>query len=266
MSKIVEAYYNSSVDVEWTRLDRHPFEFELTKRHIDQFLGPQSRILDIGGGPGRYAFHYAKMGHSVSLVDLSSGNIAFARERQTALGITLETVEVGNAMNLSKFPTESFDFVICLGPLYHLVAEADRSAVVAEYFRVLKPEGFAIFGFVTHMAQTLSVLRRCPGNIALWENALVTGIETGVNDTAFDTGFTEAYFTRPDQIRGLVEPVGFEIRKIAGAEGIGCQSEERLLELDKQTLERWLEFSFRYSDDPTTLGANQHVICVGQKS
>jgi len=75
MSKVVASYYNKSTETEWTRLDRHVLEFEITKRHIDQFLSPRDYILDVGGGPGKYSFHYASKGHKVTLFDLSPRNI-----------------------------------------------------------------------------------------------------------------------------------------------------------------------------------------------
>lgn len=258
MSQVVERYYNTSVEAEWTRLDRHPFEFELTKRHIDQFLRPSDRILDVGGGPGKYSFHYAARGHRVTLFDLSPANLAFARAQQTELGVGLEQILQGNAVSLAPLPDAGFDFVLCMGPLYHLVDPAARSEVLDECRR-------ALFSFVTPMAQTISLIKRNPDQLDRWEPALRHGIETGLNDTAFDTGFTEAFFTRPEAVRPFVESGGLRVLKVAGAEGIACQSEEALLNLGAEDRARWVEFLFRYSEDPSTLGANQHLVCVAEK-
>ena len=43
---------------------------------MDKYIRPGDRILDIGGGPGRYAIRFAQRGCAVTLVDLSPGNIA----------------------------------------------------------------------------------------------------------------------------------------------------------------------------------------------
>jgi hypothetical protein len=56
---IIQEYYNNGVNTEWTRMDRHPLEFEITKRNLDEFIPSKSKIADIGGGPGRYSFYLA---------------------------------------------------------------------------------------------------------------------------------------------------------------------------------------------------------------
>jgi S-adenosylmethionine-dependent methyltransferase len=46
-----------------------------------KYVKPKSRILDIGGGPGRYAMWLAKHGHRVVLADLSPELLAIARTK-----------------------------------------------------------------------------------------------------------------------------------------------------------------------------------------
>jgi len=45
MSKVIEEYYNKQVENEWGRLDRHPLEFEITKKHINEIIGKNKIIL-----------------------------------------------------------------------------------------------------------------------------------------------------------------------------------------------------------------------------
>lgn len=63
------------------RLETHPFEFIFTTYMMDKYIRNGDRILDIGGGPGRYSIYYAKKNCDVTLVDLSPGNIALAKEK-----------------------------------------------------------------------------------------------------------------------------------------------------------------------------------------
>ena len=77
MENKIQQYYDKSVETEWTRMDKHPLEFEITKKHIEQFLKPSSKIIDIGGGPGKYAFYFSSRGHNVTLLDLAPNNILF---------------------------------------------------------------------------------------------------------------------------------------------------------------------------------------------
>ena len=52
---IVKEYYNQNPQIEWNRLEGGKPEFEITMRHLKETLKPNSKILDVGGGPGRYA-------------------------------------------------------------------------------------------------------------------------------------------------------------------------------------------------------------------
>ena len=79
--KLVQNYYDADVEKEWERLEKHPFEFALTCRFLDRYLHPGDRVLDIGGGPGRYSLYLAKRGCQVTLLDLSAENVEFARRK-----------------------------------------------------------------------------------------------------------------------------------------------------------------------------------------
>ena len=60
-------YYDSNAGHEWERLARHRVEFALTQATVSEY-GPSAPadILDVGGGPGRYAIWLADQGHRVS--------------------------------------------------------------------------------------------------------------------------------------------------------------------------------------------------------
>jgi S-adenosylmethionine-dependent methyltransferase len=265
MSDIVREYYDRDVSIEWSRMERHPLEFEITKRHIDSVLKPGSDILDLGGGPGRYSFHYAALGHRVSLVDLSPANIAFARAKQDEAGVALRECRVGDARALSFYPDESFDLVLCMGPLNHLVSEVDRRRAMDECARLARPGGHIVYAFVTKTAQTISLIKRAPEKIAAWEKALRLGRELGLNDTAFDTGFTEAFFVDPLEVEPMIESEGFEVIRVAGAEGLAAQSEEKLKALSPETFRSWVDLSYETSTDRSLLGASQHLLGIIRK-
>lgn len=265
MNKIVEHYYNSTVEAERSRLDRHFLEFEISKLHINEILWHKDRILDIGWWPGKYAFHYASLGHQITLVDLSPENIAFAKKKQNELWIFLDDIKVWNALSLKEFADESFDVLFCMGPLYHLTHEADRNAVINECKRIVKKGWHIVFGFITIMAQMISVLKKHPEKIIEWENALIKGIEDWINDVVFDTWFTEAHFIDPLEIEWYISQHGLSVVKVAGAEWLACQSEYILKELPEEQLKKWIELTYKYSHYKSTLWANQHVLCIAKK-
>ena len=82
----VKEYYDQNAQMEWERLEQHPFEFIFTTYMLEKYIKPGDRVLDIGGGPGRYSIHFARRGCAVTLADLSEGNIDLAKERRRKRG------------------------------------------------------------------------------------------------------------------------------------------------------------------------------------
>jgi S-adenosylmethionine-dependent methyltransferase len=264
MNDAIKAFYDRSTQAEWTRMERHPLEFEITRRHIDSVLAPASDILDLGGGPGRYAFHYAAAGHRVSLVDLSPGNVEFARAREAETGVALRERRIGDARHLPFLEDESFDLVLCMGPLYHL-DEAGRSAAMGECARLVRPGGTIVYAFITTTAMALSLLQKDPGALEAWEPSIGLCEERGTNDPDFDKGFTEAFFVDPLEVAGMIAREGFELDRVAAAEGLAAQSEDKLRALGEGALARWIDYSYRHSRDASLLGASQHVLGIIRK-
>jgi hypothetical protein len=119
------------------------------------------------------------------------------------------------------------------------------------------------------MAQCLCILKEFPSEAAAWEKTLRYGLETGRNDAAFDTGFTEAFFVDPLEIRPMLERSGLEVVKVAGAEGFGCLREDSLKGLrdrDAEAYRVWLDLAYETSTDPSILGANEHIVAIARKS
>jgi ubiquinone/menaquinone biosynthesis C-methylase UbiE len=70
----VRGYYAQFGEREWDRLADPAdgaIEFAINSRAIARHLPAGARVLDIGGGPGRYAIWLAERGHHVVLADLS---------------------------------------------------------------------------------------------------------------------------------------------------------------------------------------------------
>ncbi len=104
----IEQYYDDSPQREWERLERHRTEFAVTSYILtDTLLAPPASVLDVGGGPGRYALMLAERGYAVTLLDLSQRNLDFARYKAEAMGQTLSDYRHANATDLSAFPAAS---------------------------------------------------------------------------------------------------------------------------------------------------------------
>ena len=97
-TEAIREYYNANPQKEWDRLQkRFPYEKYITTRMMDRYIRTGDTILDIGGGPGHYSVHYAKQGHSVTLLDLSDENVRFAKQKARQYGTRITALQ-GDAL------------------------------------------------------------------------------------------------------------------------------------------------------------------------
>ena len=134
-------------------------EFARMKELIGRFLAPPPRVvLDVGGGPGRYACWLAAAGYEVHLVDPVPRHVEQARAASAAQPEhPLANAAVGDARSLPH-EAGSADAVLLMGPLYHLPVREQRLAALREAHRVLKPRD-ARMSDPARRAQLLDLIR-----------------------------------------------------------------------------------------------------------
>ena len=261
----IEHYYDENTQREWERLERHRMEFAVTLRALYDYLpAPPATVLDIGGGPGRYAIELTRQGYTVTLLDLAAANLAFARERAGEVGVTLDSTLQGDATALPPLPYEPYDAVLLLGPLYHLRTEAARQAAVAEAWRVLRPGGVLAAAFICRFAPLRYAAQMQPAWSVERADELEEIITNGLNWPG--TGyFIDAYFAHPTEVCPLMEAGGFEALNLIGCEGVVARIEEGVNGLSGPAWAAWVELCYRLGQDPSLHGAAEHLLYIGKK-
>ena len=260
--KIVREYYNQGVEVEWNRIDGRP-EFLLTCRMLDRYIKSGDKVLDIGGGPGRYSFYLAEKGCDVTLFDLSEENIKFAKNRSADLGLTIEAV-CGDAREVDKHINEQYDHVLLMGPLYHLLEESDRIMAVNAALKLLKPDGMLFAVFISMNGGLVFMLREAPEQFAEphEERFLIPLIE-GKNFGG--TAFTEAFFINQHNVLPFMEQFDLEKLHLFGQEGILAPNEENFMQQTPEVKEALLSISEKLYEKPEYLSWAEHLVYVGRK-
>jgi len=259
----IEQYYNCDCD-EWSRLERHPIEFEMTKKVLNEFIDDNSKVLDVGGGSGRYSIYLAQKGHRVTLFDLSETLVKQASENAAKAGVTIQDFIKGNVLELDSLLSDQYyDVVLCMGPMYHLLEEAERVAPLRQCINKLKSGGIIIIAFISSYAPLVDCLKGFPEKIIESKDRFLQYLMDGKNDKQF--GFTDAYFINPENIEALTSSVGLKTIRIMATEGLGAMVEPSLMQLAEDDFKEWIDFFYKIASNKVIWGSCEHLLYVGRK-
>lgn len=278
-----KTYYDKMGEKEWTRLVKDPYhrlEFEITMHFLRKYLPETGRILDAGGGPGRYAIELAKMGCQVVLQDISPVQLDIARQKMEEEGEEVRNrvaeIAEGNVTDLSRFDDESFESVLCLGTLSHLIEENDRRRAAGELARVLKSGAPMFVCGIGRYAALRTVLQDLPGELTEpgHQRMFTEGVHIGHKtlpadgkDFKREASFPDAKFFLADEIPKLFKEFGIKKLELASCEGLSVHLREATNTLyeDKEKWEKWFRILLETCTDPSIVGMGEHILFVGRK-
>jgi len=265
----VKNYYTATVRKEWNRLVRSPYfklEFDTTLHFLEKYLPQKGRILDAGGGPGRYTVELAKRGYRMTLLDFTPANLEFARRRIRSSGLQdrVEAVIEGSITDLSRFENNSFDAVICTGgPLSHVLDSRQRNRAVGELIRVAKRRAPVFVSVMSRLSVQVIELILFPHEIE--EPFFTTARDSG--DYPGMSGFTACHFFLPEELERAFSGKGVRILEMAGLEGISSRQYRAVnaLARNKKRWRVWLQTHYQTCTHPAVVGMSEHMLIVCKK-
>jgi SAM-dependent methyltransferase len=150
-------------------------------------VGTNSCVLDVACGSGGPAVELARVtGATVVGVDVNRHAVETANELAHAAGLAdTARFEGADAAQMLPFEDMSFDAVVCIDAINHL---PDRRAVLADWFRVLRPGGSLLFA----------------------DPVVVTGLVSS-EEIAIRSSIGFFLFSAPGRNERLLEEAGFEV-------------------------------------------------------
>ena len=250
---VQEVYQRYDEDSRLNKSQAARVEFLTTVRYIEKYLTTGAKILDVGAGAGEYSFYFARKGYHVSALELADANITAFRAKM-ANDDTIDLVQ-GNALDLSRYESDSFDIVLLFGPLYHLHEEADKLRCIEEAKRVCKPDGKIFFAFISNDMVILT-MQQCQ------EDYLMNG---DYNKETFRLDDFPFVFHTPDRCRELLGKAGIQICHEVASDGASELLQDLVNGLDDASYHQYLRYHFYICEKPEFLGMSNHLLFVGEK-
>jgi len=132
-SAIFDELYSSNVIIQYKR--------ERVRKHVQQFLQPGSRVLELNAGTGDDAVWFAQHGHSVHATDISEGMQQMLMKKVKECGLENKvSTELCSFTSLEKLQGKSpYDFIFSNFAGLNCTGELDK--VLQSFSPLLKPGG-----------------------------------------------------------------------------------------------------------------------------
>ena len=266
-----QRYYDEFAEGEWERLDRDPvtrMEFDNTVDYLAENLPDSGRILDAGGGAGRYTVWLAERGddYEVEHLDLSTEQVRIAREKASERGVGERVACRQGDLRDLPFADDEFDAVCCLGgPLSHVVDEAERERAMTELRRVADPGAPVFVSVIGRLAMLRDVLKFCLAD----EHELLAPIAADgdytaerVVEYADGEGWAECHGFRAEEFEEELEGAGFEVETLVGLENVANRMKLELEDADEAAVESVREVVEMLREDRTAVDWSEHMLAV----
>jgi SAM-dependent methyltransferase len=196
--------------------------------------------------------------------------MSFALLEECRKGIAEQGLErqvrflLADARNLDEVTETRFDAALLMGPLYHLIEEADRRAALQEVFDRLRRGGILFSSFISRFGIMGDLIKDLPYWIE-HQAAVRSHLERGRRPDDAPRGGFRGYFAQVSEIAPLHEALGFETLALAGVEPGISADDESYNRLEGQQRQLWLDLLYEISVESSTIGASRHLLYVGRK-
>jgi len=252
MTEQITKYYESYDEEGRLFRDKaHLPEYLTTIRYFDRIFIPGSRILDACAGTGRYSFYLADKGHKVTACDLVEHHVNIIKEKSNSN--ILDEISTCNVLDLSQFQNNSFDVVLCMGAMYHLPTDDEKTQAVRECTRVCKSGGLVVVSYLNYFSVVAAEVQKGLGDL---DEVLA----------AFEEGSGCLWkATTPTKMTSYVKEAGLVVLHNIGADGLSFVLAEKVNAATDDAFDKWMEYIYKHCEEPSIVGYSMHGLLFGRK-
>jgi SAM-dependent methyltransferase len=262
----LEAYYNKFNEEKRLNSRHGQVEYRISMKYIHIYLDEaakrlggsgtdcrsQIRLLDIGAGTGRYSVALAEEGYDVTAVELVRYNLGVLKKKASSV-----KAMQGNALNLKKLESASYDVTLLFGPMYHLFGFEQKLRALSEARRVTKPNGVILVAYcmneysvITYGFKERNVLS------CMAEERFTEDFKTiSSPDKLYD-------YMRIEDIDALNEAAGLRRIKILSPDGPANYIRPFLNQLTDEEFELFVRYQMAVCERADLIGAGAHTVDI----
>ena len=256
--KVVAAYGTGSEVDRAMDAGQYGMEFINTKKILNGYISKEKSIIELGCGAGYYGLHYADSCQEYLGIDLSPVNIDIFQKLIKEKGLKNVKAEVGDATDLSNIEGNSFDLVLCLGPMYHL-NPSDRFKCMTECARVCKKGGVIVFAFINKTG----VIAKFAPKLG-WDKVLTDSIDKSVLTNGIDDVNPDVFFyTMPEEMITEAAKVGLVYERFAALDFL--LTEDVIEQFSEEQRKVWFHFADVVIESEYCVGLANHALLICRK-
>lgn len=250
-----EIYERFEEDKRLNTNNANRIEFLTTTHFIDMYLREGMRILDIGAGTGVYSIYYSEKGYHVTAVEPVKRNVDIIKSKVVSGKLKID-VQQGNALDLSKFADETFDIILCLGPLYHLASDEDKLKCIDEVKRVCKKGGKIFFAYLSNDMVFIT-------ESILYNNDYLGG--PGYNHETFKLTDKPFCFMTVEHMKYIMQLSDLKEIKHIAVDGQSELLSEKINMFNEQQFKEWFRFHLYTCEKNELIGYSNHIVFIAEK-
>ena len=265
----VAAAFDAYGEREWSRHDETPRDrvaFLIHRAFLERYVRPGDRVLDAGAGPGRFTIELARLGASVTVVDISLAqlelNERYVREAGAEGGVARR--ELGDVVDLSDYDDAAFDVVVCYGAVLSFVTDRAGEGL-DQLLRVARRDGIVLLGVASRFGALRAFIAGLRQEIlddgVEWAEHVV---ETGDLFPPHSSIGIPVHLYTWGELRSFLEEHGCEVLSASAANFVstGDMGEVEAFAADGELWERFLAWEMVACAQPGALDGGTHIIAA----
>jgi ubiquinone/menaquinone biosynthesis C-methylase UbiE len=233
-------------------------EFHYTKKLLMEYITPESHMIELGCATGYYGMFFSNKCAEYTGIDLSPDNIAVFDEKITSEKKSNIKAFVGDATNLPEFSDDSFDVVLCLGPMYHLPRE-ERLKVFCECKRIARTDGILAFAYINGIGAYIGACISDSSGAYPNSRANKHVFELGTDDIMTGVFF----FTSPSEMEYDAAKNNLKVLKNCGVNF--TFAEKAVNAMSEEQFASYIEISDKMCASPSCTELSAHALLVCRK-